>query len=334
MRRLTVAAALILVSLAGCGGSDEKPKADAAELKAGACIAKDIKDENDRAPDLDSVVDCSEPHVFEIVELVDIPEEALTGTTDKEKLANRKDLATWPTGEEGEELSSQKGAYLEFTDTACVDQYISLSGLGDVSVEGVDAKDANVAPALEAGFHQWINVTPGDLWLEGKRQLMCSFRFGDVEPGSYEESPPARSVTSKTDKALFTTMGSSDLPAELRQCDETNHCGRQHGSETLFHFDAASVLDEKLVNGIDPEKPTDQQLKQLARVCEDAVPSLVGDDVDQPKITIEAFVGEPWVDDYYKTVGCEVVPTDATKDFAPGSLIFTDFQDVELVDKK
>ncbi|MFZ0142319.1 MAG: hypothetical protein WAL70_14660 [Aeromicrobium sp.] len=334
MRRLTVAAALILVSLAGCGGSEEKPNADLAELKAGDCIAKDIKDENDRAPDVDSVVECSEPHVYEIVELVDIPEEALTGTTDKEKLANRKDLATWPTGEEGEELSSQKGAYLEFTDGACEDEYVGLSGLEDVSVNGVDAKDAIVAPALEAGFHQWINVTPGDLWLDGDRQLMCSFRFGDVEPGSYEESPPARSVASKTDKALFTTMGSSDLPAELRSCDETNHCGRQHGSETLFHFDAQSVLDEKLVNGIDPKKPTDQQLKQLTGICEDAVPSLLGDDFGARDISIEAFVGEPWEDDYYKTVGCEIVPTDTTKDFAPGSLIFTDLEAIEFVDAK
>jgi len=333
MRLQTVAAAILLAALAGCGGSEEKPKPDAAEVKPGVCIAKDIADENDRAPDLDSVVDCSEPHVYEIVELVDLPEKALTGTTEKEKLANRKDLATWPTGEE-EELSSQEVAYLEFTDTACLAEYMGLTGLEDVSVNGVDAKDANVAPALEAGFHQWINVTPGDRWLDGDRQLICSFRFGDVEPGSYEESPPARSVTSKTDKALFTTMGSSDLPAELRSCDETNHCDRQHGSETLFHFDAASVLDEKFVNGIDPEKPTDQQLEELARTCEDAVPSLLGDDFGQRDITVEAFVGEPWEDDYYKTVGCEVVPTDTTKDFAPGSLIFTDLETIEFVDKK
>jgi hypothetical protein len=333
MRLPIVAAAMLAITLAGCGGSDEKPKSDVAELKAGVCVAKDIADENDRAPDLDTIVDCSEPHAYEIVEVVDIPEDALSGTTDKEKLANRKDLAYWPTGEE-EELSAQKIAFFEFSDTACVDEYITLSGLGDVSVNGVNAKDANVAPALEAGFHQWVNVTPEDRWLDGDRQLMCSFRFGDVEPGSYEESPPARSVASGTDKALFMSMASPDLPAELRSCDETNHCGRQHGSETLFHFDAASVLDEKLVNGIDPAKPTDQQLEQLASVCEDAVPSLLGDDVDPPEIEIEAFVGEPWEDDYYKTVGCEVVPKDTTKDFAPGSLIFTDFEDVELVDKK
>jgi len=334
MRLKTLAAAILLAALAGCAGSDEKPKADVAELSAGVCIAKDIADENDRGPDLDSIVDCSEPHVYEIVELVDLPEKALSGKTDKEKLANRKDLATWPTGEEEEEPTSQKIAYYEFTETACVDEYIRVSGLGDVSVNGVDAKDGNVAPALEAGFHQWINVTPGDRWLDGDRQLICSFRFGDVAPGSYEESPPARSVTSETDKALFTTMGSSDLPAELRSCDETNHCDRQHGSETLFHFDAASVLDEKFVKGIDPEKPTDQQLEELARTCEDAVPSLLGDDFGQRDITVEAFVGEPWVDDYYKTVGCEVVPTDTTKDFAPGSLMFTDLEAIELVDKK
>ncbi len=333
MRVPIVAAAILAITLAGCGDSEEKPKPAAAEVKAGDCVAKDIADENDRAPDLDSIVACSEPHVYEIVEVVDLPEKALSGTTDEEKLANRKDLATWPTGEE-EEPTSQKIAYYEFTDTACVDEYIRVSGLGDVSVNGVDAKDANVAPALEAGFHQWINVTPRDQWLDGKRQLICSFRFGEVEAGTYDETPPARLVTSKTDKALFTTLGSSDLPAELRSCDETNHCDRQHGSETLFHFDAQSVLDEKLVNGIDPEKPTDQQLKQLDRTCEDAVPSLMDEDFGQRDITVEAFVGKPWEDDYYKTVGCEVVPTDASKDFAPGSLIFTDLDGVELVDKK
>src|SRR5688572_30224284 len=94
MRLPTVAAAILIAGLAGCGGSDEKPKPDAADIKAGVCIASDIADEDDRAPDLDSVVDCSEPHVYEILDVVDLPKEALAGKTDEEKLANRKDLAT------------------------------------------------------------------------------------------------------------------------------------------------------------------------------------------------------------------------------------------------
>ena len=182
MLRLTVAAALILVSLAGCGGSEEKPKADLAELKAGDCIAKDIKDENDRAPDLDSVVDYSEPHVFEIVELVDIPEEALTGTTDKEKLANRKDLATWPTGEEGEELSSQKGALPRVHRRGVrgpIRRPVRTRGcLGEGSRrQGCDrrAGPRSRVPSMDQRH-------AGKSWLEANGSSL-SFRFGDVEPG-------------------------------------------------------------------------------------------------------------------------------------------------------
>jgi hypothetical protein len=340
MRFPIVAAAILILTLAGCGGDSEKP--EAAEIKAGTCIAKDVADENDRAPDFGSVVPCSEPHVYEILEVLDLPENALSGKTDKEKLANRKDLANLASTED-DEASAENDAYFEFAFEACNAALLETTGYDRLTVDGVDAADALVYPALgQKIVSPWLNVSPQDHWLDDQRQLICSARFVK-NANDTEGDGPVQPQSSANDKPLLSAIGSSSFPVELRDCNTFDTkdvsrpigCDKQHYGETLFVFDAESVFDEKFVKGIDPEKPTDKEMDELDRVCAEAFPAVMSEGYDKSKVRGKAFIGTYWETDDYKTIGCELTAVDSkTKDLGPGSLVWTDAKNAELVDAR
>jgi len=339
MRLPTGTAAILVIALAGCGGVAEKPKAD--EIKAGTCIAKDIADEDDRAPDFDSVVPCSEPHVYEILDVLDLPKKALKGKTDKEKLANRKDLATLASTDD--EASAANDAYFEFAFEACDAALLETTGYDRLTVDGVDAADALVYPALGQKIASpWLNLSPKDHWLDDQRQLICSARFVK-NANDPEGDGPVQPQSSANDKPLLSAIGSSSFPVELRDCNTFDKkddsrpigCDKQHYGETLFVFDAESVFDEKFVKGIDPEKPTDKEMDELDRVCAEVFPTLMSEGYDKSKVRGKAFIGTYWETDDYKTVGCELTAVDSkTKDLGPGSFVWTDAKKVELVDAR
>jgi hypothetical protein len=342
MRLPAAAAAIFVITLAGCGGDSEEPKA--AEIKAGVCIAKDIADEDDRAPDLNSVVDCSEPHVYEILDVVDLPDNALSGNTDEEKLANRKDLATI---EKGEDTSKEYEAFYEFL-SVCDTALRETTGYADATVNGVSAEDSNLWPAVAAGIHApWFNVTPEDQWLDGNPQLICSARFGDPSADA-EEDAPAKPLSSPNEKPLLADMGSASFPIEYRPCDDDKAvsvavgCDRPHHAEMLFSFEAGPVLEERLVTRLEKELKDDNadptQLPKdvhddLDRVCTEALPAVMTDDFDTSVLTGKGFVAAPF-DEYNQTIVCGLVPTDSTKELGPGSLVWTDGTKAELVDAK
>ncbi|MFZ0142320.1 MAG: hypothetical protein WAL70_14665 [Aeromicrobium sp.] len=341
--RLPIAAAAILVTaLAGCGGDSEKP--EAAEIKAGDCIAKDIADEDDRAPDLASVVPCSEPHVYEILDVVDLPKEALSGKTDKEKLANRKDLATI---EEGADISKEYEAFWEFTGK-CDTALRETTGYDDVAVNSVSAEESILWPAVAANIHTpWANVTPKEQWLDGKRQLICSARF--VDPGAdSDENAPVKPVSSPNEKPLLSGMGSASFPIEFRPCDDDKAvsqfvgCDKQHHAEMLFNFEAGPVLEEQLVTTLenelkgedaDPTQLPKDVHDELDRICTEALPSVMDDGYDKKVLTGKGFVSDPF-DEYNQMIVCGLVPVDSTKELGPGSLVWTDGTKVELIDAK
>ena len=55
---------------------------------------KDVADEDDQAPDLDRSIDSSEPHVYEILDVIDLPPgSASTGRPTRRGWRHEKDLA-------------------------------------------------------------------------------------------------------------------------------------------------------------------------------------------------------------------------------------------------
>ena len=333
--------------LTGCGGGDSNPKTTP-DVQAGTCVAKEIDDEDDKAPDLNSVVDCSKPHVYEITDVIDLPDAALSGKTDEEKLANRKDLATTES-DEGEENSAQFDAYTAFAFPACRAALTTATGYDGIAVDGVDAKEAGLMPLLGGQIQPlWFNVMPKEQWLEGKRQVICSARYTEPAPKDfdedYPEDLPTKPVSSENSKPLLAAASSSSFPVVFRWCttwDEKEKnvnvgCDKQHYSENLFQFNAIEVLDQDFVNKIKPKKATDAEYKELDRVCAKTLPQVMSKDFDQDgaKVRSQGFPGFQWTDDY-KTVVCDLVSVDSkTTDLGPGALAWTDARDVKLVDAK
>jgi hypothetical protein len=322
--------------LTACGVGDSK-KASASDVKAGTCIAKEVDDENDTAPDLNSVVDCSEPHVYEILDVVDLPDEALSGKTDKEKLANRKDLATLEL-DETEAQSDQNAAFFAFAYPVCDKALRKHAGYDDITVKGKSAEDVALIPALGAEVYSpWLNLMPKDLWLEGNRQFMCSVRY--VEDSEAEE-PPVKPVSSPNDKMLISSASSPSFPVELRDCSDVDRkddavsdvdCDERHTTEGLFSFDGDVVFGEKAMAPIFKSgNPTDEQMAPLDRTCTDSLPAVMGDGFDKKKIAGKAYVVE-W-DDGTQAVQCALAAVDFRKnDLGPGSFAWTDAARAKLV---
>jgi len=344
MRIPIIAAAILLIGLTGCGSDSEKPKA--AEIKAGDCIAKDIADEDDRGPDLNSVVDCSEPHVYEILDVVDLPKEALKGKTEKERLANRTDLATTESDED-EQTSAEWDAYLKFGQRVCNSALRTMAGYDDIAVNGIEAEKAGVVPVL-GGQAQgpWFNVMPARQWLDGKRQIICSVRFTEPVPKDIDEEFPedldVKPVSSKNGKPLITTASSPGFPARFRQCTVFDAkevssivgCDKQHYSENLFTFNADAVFDAGFMKGLNQNKPTDAEYEAFDRACRGAFPSVMGKDYDKSKVRSSGFPGFRWGDSY-KAIVCDLIAIDSKNtDIGPGAFAWSDAKDVELIDVK
>ena len=323
--------------LTACGGDTSEPKDSALDLRAGTCIAKDVEDEGDAAPDLSSVMDCTAPHVYEILDVSDLPDEALTGTSDKEKLANRAELARVDA-----ESSARLDAYYAVAGPTCQQATTKAAGYNDISMNGVSAVDAELYPMFGGRVSlAWVNLTPESLWLDGKRQMICSVRYVEAAADPLTD-PQAEPVTSPRDVPLISMASSRSFPVELRACTNFDRktritepvgCDQQHGSEGMFEFGAVAVFGEKLISGIDPEHPTDAQMAPLDRACTEALADVMADGFDKSQIVGKAFTLQ-W-DDEYKSAACHLVARDFKKfDLGPGAIVWTDAKAVVLVGAK
>jgi hypothetical protein len=341
---------LILVSGCGSGGSDgvatSADKASAEKTTtlaaAGDCIAGEVDDEGDKAPDLDTVADCSEPHLYEISAVVDLPDSVLSGETDEEKLANRVELAT-PSG--SSELSSVKAQYVAFAEEACADAALGVVGWGSLSLQGVSADDAQLQPLALMASPVWINVMPEDEWLAGNTQLICSSRFSEPRldaSGVTVALPAAAPFSSPDAQPLMSHFATQGFPVELRACELAAEegtrtylgCDEEHYAEFLFTYDALAVLGADFVNAVDPAKVSDEQYARIDQVCIDALDQLL------PGYDTERFKGlgelgsQGWgtVDAAYYQGQCTAAAEDSLNFNLPaGSLMGTDGAEVEPV---
>ncbi len=315
--------------LTACGGGDSN-EASASDVKAGTCIAKEVDDEDDTAPDLSSVVTCSEPHVYEILDVVGVPDDALSGNTDKEMLANRKDLATL--ANQGEEQSDENAAFFEFAGPRCDQALRRHAGYDDITVKGKSAEEITLSPVLGAEVYtRWVNLMPEAQWLKGKRQFICSVRY--VEE-SDDEEPPAGPVASPNEKMLIGRASSPSFPINLRECSDVDSekndavtrvgCDQSHTSEGLFIFDGDVAFGEKMMAPINKANdPTDEQMAPLDRACTDSLAAVMAEGYDKKKVAGKAYRVE--FEEGFFMVQCDLAAVDFRKNnLGPGSFAWTD----------
>jgi hypothetical protein len=324
MRALPALAFVACLILAGCRSgtvADDKPAASAA-VHAGDCIAKEIPDLDDKAPDYGSTVDCTEPHIYEVSGLLSVPARFLRGSTRKQRLANRRLLGS-VAGH-----SSLAEDFRDYTHRECGPPALVRAGMDGITIGGKSMRDVG-AELVMGGATTWINLSPPAQWVAGGEKVICSVRFTKhfTDEGEVAPSP----ITARFGHPAFYDFLTDDFPAARRQCITydsqqryaLNPCTQQHYAEIFFSYDAAAAFGEEFVKGIDIENPSDAQWEKLGDPCADALSMVLGKDVD-PGVTGGADFGvRGWFQksDVYTTY-CLAVPYKADDlDLPAGSLI-------------
>lgn len=280
MRRVRlIAAAALLTLLAACGGSDgsdgssknpdgsktDRP-AKVAEPQAGQCVAKEIADGDDFAPDMRTVVPCNEPHAYEIVAVVAIPDDMLAGTTDAEKLARRAELNNIK--DKDSELRKRLKSEVY---SLCDEPFREASGLGQLTVAGKTAKEVDLR-VPQGPVSQWNTLSPPEVWVEGTAQAVCSYRFAPhTENGVVSPVTPARSNNTNPAMSSYLTR---KFPHALRTCmnedsGDTIDCTGPHDQELLWEIDMKAAYGKKFLKGANLAKINDADFTKLADACID-----------------------------------------------------------------
>ena len=271
MLRTTIMAATLALalSLSSCGGDDDgAPAKKAPELiepKAGQCIAKEVPDGKDVAPNTESVVPCNQDHNYEIVAAFKIPQKLLAGKTKKAKLARRTELAAIDNDKSKlrEELS--KTVF-----SKCEKPFREASGLDDLTVLGKSAE--RVSLSTSANVSTWYTISSPELWLQGKAMGVCSYRFvAGFDTKGVPKLSPARSTSAKPVMASYLTK---DFPVTARGCAESNtkdavSCTGPHSQERLWVIDMKAVYGKKFLSGANLKDVSESELAKLRAACYD-----------------------------------------------------------------
>ena len=334
MKALRHAAILAVCVLAvGCTKIGASPQAEqkAPTPEAGQCFGKEIKDLDDLAPDFNDVVDCTKSHVYEVVDVIAVPNRFLTGSTKADRRANRKELATV------KNESALKTKFEQFASAACSQATLKAVGLSKIDIAGKTASEVDAEPVM-GGALNWLNLTPTANWIEGDAKLVCSIRYtkhiittNDVDP-----SP----VESKTERPAYTDFLTKDFPLDRRQCvtyDSTGErtfipCDEEHYGEMFFSFDARKAFGDAFVKSVDLTDPHDSNWAKINTSCTDALPLLLGKDIDSQLTAIAEPGSGGWdgTGDYFGT-NCLAVPKNAEEFNLPGGTLIGNAKHVDFV---
>jgi hypothetical protein len=324
-RQRRILFALVGLALVAAACERAGPDDVAPDIRPGICVADEIRDQGDLAPDLSSIVDCREPHVYEVYDILDIPANALAGTTRQERIANRDDLAL---PSELPDDSAERQAFEDFAEVECAASLQNVTGYDELKLRDASAKDARVVPALRGINAPWYTVMPEKEWLDGRRQIVCSARFEDPEHTGAGRTP-AKPQISEDDRMLLTKVSDQALPVSFRECrayDDARRevaaasCAEPHADEALFYFEADAVFDQRFIASI-VRRPTPKKFDRFDEVCTGALAQLIGPDYDRKAVRGFGSVARRWTKNN-KTVRCSVGAVDfRNTDLAPGSQV-------------
>ncbi|WP_332666883.1 hypothetical protein [Aeromicrobium sp.] len=332
--------ALIIVGLivAGCDGSSPSPKPTATipaakpVPEAGQCLAKEVPDLDDFAPDLDTRVDCTEPHVYEMSAVLDMPKRLVKGTTPEELVAERDKLATLDNDDEA------RRKFREYAGRQCGPSHTKAAGLSKLELNGKSIEEATVGVVLRDA-QTWLNLLDAGNWAEGNTKFLCLIRYSKGISAA-EDLPDPKPIRSRSRNPVVQSFLTKDFPLRHRQCArleangraEPLPCDTPHQGEMLFGFDARPVLGTKFVQSIGLDQPSKEEAKTLNRPCIDALPSFLGAGYDDDLTAVALIGGGGWAarGGFYPTT-CIVVARDSALHLPGGTLIGGGARSVDLV---
>lgn len=325
--RATVIVVSAILILAACGSTTSSKTAGTSTagpvaVHTGDCFAKEIPDMGDVAPDFTTAVACTKPHIYEISNVINVPQKFLRGSTKKAKLANRKVLGSI---DSNNKLAEDLGT---FAFDECRDSIFKLAGVKHIRIAGKSLKQVG-AQLTMGGAEGWLNLSPAKAWTSGQRQVICSVRYtkhietaGDIGPDP---------ISAASDHPAFYDFLTPEFPTIRRQCvtydteDRYNRepCTKHHYGEIFFSYDAAKAFGEKFVKGVNIDDPSVADLKKLDEPCYDALPALIGNNLDEDLSAVSDLGDAGWYDeDTVYTTYCMGTPYDSENfDLPAGSLV-------------
>lgn len=280
MRRAVLPTTLVTIALvlAGCSGgssdSTDDTKPALPQPEARQCVAEEMPDENDTAPDFSTIVPCTEPHIFEIIAVTPVPKKFQSGRTKAEKLARRAELAT--VGDKKPKVAEQ---LQEVVGPICGTAISAAAGLGQVDIAGKPAAEVGLR-IPRSGASTWLSISPPDLWSAGKTYSICSIRYA-AKVGS-DQAKPVRSPDSAQ---LITRMldQSRDFPLSLFDCatgkGKAISCTKPHGAERFVTYDAKLAFGKGFARGTDVNALPTAEAKKIIEGCKDVMRGMDGEGI-------------------------------------------------------
>lgn len=316
MKRATVMsiAVALAFTLAGCGSvandNDKGPKLT--KPAVGQCVAKEVPDGDDTAPDFQSVVPCNQPHVYEVVGVHNIPAKFLSGKTKKARLARRTELAA--TGEKPRTPLNKE--YSQDAQARCSDDERKITGLDAVEVNGKSAKAVDLRPSGR-GIGPWRNVTSPALWNQGVTQTLCLIRYFDPNNAKTKVIKP---IASKDTHTVVSRYLTKDFPEELRACvaddkEGYSSCLNEHQKEALFSLDIKAVYDQHFLDGAKLKDLGSLTFTKIRSACADAYRHAGGTITNIEEMGARTTTGKPKTTGKALMLTCLLVRDSSTSEY-------------------
>lgn len=336
MKRLMVLSFVVTLALSACtSGSDPKPDPKATSIKLpepGQCLAKETNDLDLVAPDFSSVVSCKKSHVYEIIDVLNVPDKFLVTGSREKRLEHRSELV------KSTATGSLAKDFHDYADYSCVGSVLLVTGLDGARIGDKWPVDADVHPEL-IGATTLTSVSPPDQWAAGKPRIICSFRYTvPANPGD----PRSRAfpVQSPSGLPTYRDFLTSDYPAERRACgsyDDDNYlhpllCINQHNVEVLFSYDASLAFGKKFADSVDGLNPSDAHWDKLVEPCTEALWRVFGPSNIDDDLASSVYLGDDWSTRH--KAFCLVTPESDDLDLPSGSIVGHAWEVSEVPRKK
>lgn len=256
MRRVPAAltAIAVVIVLSGCTLvssliSTFRPDSTPLPSGVGACLDRRIEADSDR----NSIVDCDEPHLFEVTSIDQWP-----GMADAIEAADGDLGAVW------DQLHLVDGSpesldYGIWASRNCNEAAQRTVGIADVEVDGHTASDI----WLRVGGSYGVDLSLGsrDQFVAGDVSTFCSMAW-------YDDVQRPRLLTGPK----FAQLLHPGFPPDRRECWSGNYsviaCDQPHAAQVLLEFDGLEAFGPELIERAATGEPLEEDWTTADGFCE------------------------------------------------------------------
>lgn len=220
----------------------------AVPLAVGSCLDARIDADSDR----DALVDCDEPHLFEVTSIDEWPGMEAA-------LAAKEPGAVWDAIHlvDGSGDSAEYGRWASF---ACNEAAQGTVGISDVEVDGHTASDLRLRVGGTYGVD--LSLASREAFVAGDHRTVCSMAW-------YDDLRRPRMVSGPA----FTELLHPGFPADRRECWSGDYseiaCDLPHAAQVLLAFDGLVAVGPDVIERAAMGEPTDEDWAAIDAVCEE-----------------------------------------------------------------